>query len=54
MDEVINNFVEEKYPECKAPTAVPGVGNLTALAFVLTLGARNDFGGVERRGVSWE
>jgi transposase len=37
LDEAIDNLVDEKYPECKVLTAVPGIGNLTALAFVLTL-----------------
>lgn len=37
LDGAINKLVDEKYPECKVLTAVPGIGNLTALAFVLTL-----------------
>ena len=42
-DDMIEELAEKKYPEVKLLTVVPGVGTLTALTFVLTIGDRDRF-----------
>jgi len=42
-DKRVNALAEQKYAEAKRLTQVPGVGNLTALAFILTIEDRDRF-----------
>ena len=42
-DEMIEELAEKKYPAVAVLTQVPGIGTLTALAFLLTVGDRDRF-----------
>jgi transposase len=42
-DDMIEELARKKYPAVKLLTEVPGIGTLTALAFVLTVGDRDRF-----------
>ena len=43
LEQEIDRLVTETYPHTQLLTQVPGVGNLTALAFLLTLGDAQRF-----------
>ena len=51
FDERIEQMAESKYPETKVLRGVKGVGPLTAMSFVLTVGDPRRFSEKSRRGL---